>query len=270
MKGCLMSLIALLTDYGGRDHYAGVLKGVIAGIAPAATVVDVTHDIAPQDVTSGAFLLWQSWRWFPPGTVFLAVVDPGVGSGRRILVARCSSRMIVAPDNGLITHVYRNEAVESLHSVENHRYFGPELSSTFHGRDILAPTAAHLACGVDPAEFGPAAGQIELLPIRTEAESTAFGLIGQVLHVDRFGTIITNIQSRQLADLLRDGHSLQVLVNDVDLGQVRKTFSDVGIGDPLALVGGGGLLEIAVHRGRAIDRFGPESGVIVQVVRSTS
>lgn len=263
-----MSVIALLTDFGTRDHYAGVLKGVIAEISPRATVVDVTHDIEAHHIASGAFLLWQSWAWFPSETIFLVVVDPGVGTARRILIARYGSRHVVAPDNGLITFVHREYPLEAMCCAENRRYFGPGLSPTFHGRDIMAPIAAHLSRGVLLREFGRPADQVELLAIPSAAALSARGLSGRILHVDRFGTMITNVGAGQLEELQRGAPSARVRVNGIDIGRACTAFADVPPGSPVALIGSSGLLEIAVNRGRAIDRFGPPDDAVVEVLRS--
>jgi len=262
-----MPLIALVTDFGTKDHYAGVLKGVIASLSPRTVVVDISHEVAAHDITSAAFLLWQSWPWFPAETVFLAVVDPGVGRVRRIIAARYASRFVVAPDNGLITFVHREFPPQAVHSVENRRYFVGEPSHTFHGRDILAPVAAHLANGVPPRELGPAVDQVELLPIPHQAEATRDGIRGRVLHVDRFGTMVTNIRANQVIEWGRGARAVLVRVNGNEWGSVRATYADVQVGEPLALIGGSGLLEIAINQGRAVDRLGPAGSAVVDLIR---
>ena len=256
-----MPPIALITDYGTRDFYVGALKGVIASIAHATTVIDVTHDIEPHNVLHGAFVLRQVWPSFPAGTIHVVVVDPGVGTGRRILLGQYAGQLVIAPDNGLITLLHREFTAEALHVVENRRYFLSNPSSTFHGRDIMAPVAAHLANGVLPRDIGGTPDRLEILPVSHRAGSSGGVLSGIALHVDRFGTIVTNIHRDQIGSVER----ATVCVNGTDLGAIVSTFGDVATQEPLALLGAGDYLEIAVNCGRAIDRFGPMTAVRVEV-----
>jgi S-adenosylmethionine hydrolase len=260
-----MPIVTLTTDFGTRDYYAGALKGVILSIAPKAVVIDITHDIEPHDVSHGAFVLWQNFGWYPLGTIHLAVVDPGVGSERRIIVGRYAGRYVVAPDNGLVTLVHRETLVEGVHVVQNRRYFLTQLSNTFHGRDIMAPVAAHLANGVKHREFGPVTDRLEMLGIAHRADRVGKAMRGGVLHVDRFGTLVTNIRCEQLTAPPFKRSALEVFVNDENVGPVRPTFSAAQTGKPVAFIGGSGLLEIAVNKGRAIDRFGPREAIRVEV-----
>lgn len=259
-----MGVIAVITDYGTQDYYVGALKGVILQIAPDATIVDVTHAITPQDIAQAAFVLWQSWTWFPRETVFLAIVDPGVGTDRRIIVGKYAGRYVVAPDNGLVTFIHQEMAVEALHVVENEQYFLPVRSATFHGRDVLAPVAAHISQGVPAEALGPSVDQVNLLPIALGAEIRSDGVYGAVLYTDRFGTLVTNIGREQLAAMGRPSEGLEVEVDGVSVGPVRTTFADVSAGVVVALIGGSGLLEVAVNQGSAVERFGA-----VQVVRAS-
>ncbi len=261
-----MSIVTLTTDYGTRDHYVGAMKGVILGIAPKTTIIDITHDVGPHDILHGAFVLWQSWRWYPHGTVHVVVVDPGVGSGRRIIVGQYACQYVVAPDNGLLTLLHRETPPEAMHVVENRRYFLPATSATFHGRDIMAPVAAHLAGGVRIRELGPVTDRIEMLSIAHRAEWAGQALSGSVLHVDRFGTIVTNIHREQLTAPRIRRRALEVWVGEVNIGPVRSTFSDVPEGEPVALIGGTGLLEIAINQGRAADRLGPVGALRIEVL----
>ena len=260
-----MRIVTLITDYGTRDHYAGALKGVMLGIAPQISIMDVTHDIEPHNVLHGAFVLRQVWSWYPPGTIHLAVVDPGVGSERRIIVGKYGGRYVVAPNNGLVTLVHRELSVQAVHVVEDPRFYLSRPSATFHGRDMMAPVAAHLARGVDVGEFGPVADSVEMLSVEHVAESSGDSIRGRVLHVDRFGTLITNIRMEQLAALSERVEAVSVLVNGTSIGPVRSTFCDVPAGDPLALIGGASLLEIAVNQGSAAERFGPPGTVHIEV-----
>ena len=260
-----MPIIALTTDYGTRDHYVGVLKGVILSIAPQVRLVDVSHDIEPQNVHDAAFVLRQVWPFFPSGTIHLAVVDPGVGSDRRIVAGLYEGRYIVAPDNGLLTHVHRDFARGGLHVVQNRQFFLPEVSSTFQGRDVMAPVVAHLANGLSLGDLGPSTDHIVMLPVPEQGMVSGESLWGVVVYVDRFGTLVTNIRREQLSNLGGGGRPPEVRVNGVDIGPLRSAFHEVEPGAPVALIGGGGLLEIAVNRGSAADRFGPPSRVQIEV-----
>lgn len=259
-----MTILTLTTDFGTRDYYVAAVKGVILSIAPHVRLVDVTHDVEPHNVAHGAFLLRQIWPWYPPGTIHLAVVDPGVGSTRRIIVARVDGRFLVAPDNGLVTFIRRDSPVEAAHVVENPRYTTPVPSATFHGRDIMAPVAANLANGVDPHEFGSLTDQLQALDVPFRAQMQGTVLQGSVLYVDRFGTLITNIHQEQLGG--KGGEkSWEVYVNGRPLGPIRSTFSDVAPGEALAFPGSDRFLEVAVNRGSAVERFGPPEKVVVEL-----
>ena len=163
-----MSLITLITDFGTRDYYVGAMKGVILQIDPQATIVDITHDIEPHNVVHGAFVLRQSLPWFPQRTVHVVVVDPGVGSDRRILAGKYDGQVVLAPDNGLISLVHRELPLEEIYAVQNTQYFRNPVSRTFHGRDILAPVAAYVATGLSLDKLGPAADRVEVLEGKAE------------------------------------------------------------------------------------------------------
>lgn len=260
-----MQIITLITDYGTRDQYVGALKGVILSIAPSVRVVDITHDIEPHNVLHGAFVLWQIHPWYPRGTIHLVVVDPGVGSDRRIILGRYGGQHVIAPDNGLVTLIHREMPVEAVYVVENRRYFLPHISTTFHGRDIMAPVAAHLANGLDPRECGRGTDRLEILPVAYRAEVDGDVVRGSVLYADRFGTLITNINEDQLPVSRVGPCKFDVLVNGTNIGPVRSAFFDVAQGEPVALIGSSGMLEIAINRGSAVERFGPAAAVRIEV-----
>lgn len=260
-----MPIITLLTDYGLRDHYVGELKGVILTIAPQAQVVDISHDTEPFNVRQAAFVLQRIWARFPQGTVHCVVVDPGVGSDRRIILGQYAGRFVVAPDNGLVTWVHREYEAEAMFVVEDRRYFLPQISSTFHGRDILAPVAAHLANGVQPRAFGRVTDRLEMLPIPHRAAAADGGWLGSVIYVDRFGTMVTNIRVEQLRTPRGEVRSWDVLVNGISIGPVHSAFGDVATGSALAIIGGSGFLEVAVNQGSAAQRFAPLENVCVEV-----
>jgi len=260
-------IVTVTTDYGTHDHYAGALKGVILGIAPTAQIVDITHDIEPHNVLHGAFVLRYVLECFPAGTIHVVVVDPGVGTVRGVLAGRFAGRYVIAPDNGLITLVYREVAAEAIHVVEEDRFFLPRVSATFHGRDILAPVAGHLANGVDVGSFGRPIKAPKLLSTSLRAENKGKSIAGAVLHVDRFGTLITNIGADDIESLSAGSPkgTCGVFVNGARIGPIRGTFADVAVGEAVAVVGGCDLLEIAVNQGKASERFGPVDRIRIEV-----
>ncbi len=260
-----MQIITLTTDYGTRDQYVGALKGVILSRAPTAHVVDITHDIEPHNVLHGAFVLRHVLPWYPEGTIHVVVVDPGVGSDRRILLGQYGGHFVIAPDNGLLTLVHRELPAEAVYVVENRQYFLPQVSNTFHGRDIMASVAGHLAVGVKPWKFGRLTDRLEILPIAHRAEVKGDVLYARVLHVDRFGTFVTNIAQEQLSAGQFSRRGPDILVNSESIGPVRAAFGDVAVGEPLALIGSSGMVEIAVNRGSAERRFGPPSTIAIEV-----
>ena len=200
-----MPVIALLTDFGTADHYVGAMKGVMLGICPGATFVDITHEIPPQDVLGGALQLGACWQYFPAGTVFLAVVDPGVGSARRAIAVEADGRRFVAPDNGLLTMVLRApEGGQAHFEISNPRYAAPLVSRTFEGRDRFAPAAAWLAAGVELAALGAPLSDWVRLDI-PEPRDLGDRLEGEVLAVDRFGNLITNIGRGELERFIGAG-----------------------------------------------------------------
>ncbi|MBI4409937.1 MAG: SAM-dependent chlorinase/fluorinase [Gemmatimonadetes bacterium] len=253
-----MTRITLLTDFGTADGYVGAMKGVIASIAPEAVVDDVAHDLPPGDVRAAAWTLARYWRLYPAGTVHVAVVDPGVGSERRALAASCDGRLLLAPDNGVLTRVFDEAPPAALVSIEDRRHLREPVSATFHGRDVFAPAAAHLARGLPVADLGPAVRDpllFQVPPPSREADS----IHGEVVHVDRFGNLITNIPGEWCAG------GAAVRVGQDTVGAVRRTYSDVVPGEALALVGSAGLLEISVRDGSAAERLGVGRGAAVEV-----
>ncbi|MEE9441172.1 MAG: SAM-dependent chlorinase/fluorinase [candidate division Zixibacteria bacterium] len=241
------SVITLTTDFGSCDGYQGVLEGVIYGINPNARVVTISHEIPPQDIAGGWYLIKTHHRYFPPGTVHVAVVDPGVGSKRKIIAVTTCKYKFIAPDNGLLSFIPNKEII-SIHSVTNRKYALAEISPVFHGRDIMAPAAAYLSLGINPSCLGRASKTISELPnikpIRKKNK-----IFGRVIWVDRFGNMITNIESTRNLD------KKSVSVNGEEVGPIQKCFSDVKSGKLVAYIGSGGHLEIAVRNGSAFDYF---------------
>ncbi|MCK4660846.1 MAG: SAM-dependent chlorinase/fluorinase [Phycisphaerae bacterium] len=248
-----MGCITLTTDFGTSDHYVGVMKGVIHAIAPEVQVIDITHEVPAHGVLQAAFILRQIWNWYPPETVHLVVVDPGVGSQRRILLGRYGGQYVIAPDNGLISLVHHEVPIEGLQALENARFWLPVLSSTFHGRDIMAPVAAHLAQGHNPRDLGPTTDHLEIMQIAQPISDMHLVITGAVLYVDCFGNLVTNIRREDLARTCRRRIHAQVYVENKCVGPLRTCYGDVGVGKPLALVGSSDYLEISVNQGRAVD-----------------
>lgn len=252
------TLITLLTDFGLADNYVGVLKGVIWGRNPAALLVDLCHQVPPQDLTAAAFLLETSWAYFPPGTIHLAVVDPGVGTSRRLLAAQAGGHYFLGPDNGLFSWVFLHQPPELVVSLENPRYWLPRPSHTFHGRDILAPVAAHLSLGTPLADLGPAVTEWRRLP-RPQPCWEEERVLGEVIYVDHFGNLVSNIEATSLQKWRR-GRPLQIRLGDQVISHLGDTYMAVPPGQALALSGSHGYLEIAVNQGRAAQRLAADKG----------
>ncbi len=251
-------LVVLLTDFGLKDHYVGVMKGVMKDICPHLSLIDLTHEISPQDVKEGAYVLGVSYRYFPPGAVFLAVVDPGVGTERKPLALKAGDYFFVGPDNGLFTLVLKQEREFSARLLSNHKFFRPKISETFHGRDIFAPVAAHLACGAPFSALGPELKELVLLPW-PEPRFEGRRLIGAVVHVDRFGNLITNISEEDLSR----GRVARVLYRGLEIPFLR-TYGLAQRGEALCLIGSDGFLEIAVAQGSAAEKLGARGEVRVE------
>ena len=258
-------IISLLTDFGTRDGYVAAMKAVVLGIHPAARLVDVSHDVEPQDVQSGAFLLCHHSRLFPPGTAHLAVVDPGVGTARRLLAVQSGEQIYLAPDNGLLDFCLDSE-VRSAVEITDSRFWRCPVAPTFHGRDILAPVAAYVAAGLPLGELGPATTLERRLP-RWSASFDPEGVVGQVVYVDSFGNLITNITSSNLG-AVGPASDLEVSLEDKVIGAVNPTYGTARPGAVVAVVGGFDRLEIALFRGSASVHFGVGLGAKVMVRRT--
>lgn len=243
-------VISLLTDFGLRDGYVGAMHGVIYGICPQTKIVDLSHSIAPQDIRAAAFLLSAHAAYFPAGTVHVAVIDPGVGSVRRIILAHDADNFYLAPDNGLLSFLEEKTGV-TFYFANNPDYWLPDLSNTFHGRDIFAPLAAHLANGVAiEAMFQPVRDIVRLPAMRPQIQHDE--IIGRIVYADHFGNLITNIGADDLPENLQDWH---VRIGEIDLGPLVSHYSAKKKGKLLATVGSFGFIEIAVNRGSAAKRL---------------
>ena len=257
-------LIALLTDFGLRDHYVGTMKGVMLGICPEASLVDISHDIAPQDVLGAALELVDAYRYFPSGTVFLVVVDPGVGSTRRAIAAEAGQYRFVAPDNGVLSAVLDHVAPEHVVELTEVKYARSPISKTFEGRDRFAPAAAWLASGVQIPAFGRPVSSFVRLNLPRPRTSGA-GVDGEVLRVDRFGNLITNIDLGTLGSLTG---TIAVRIGTHVIPQIVSTYASAKPGELCALVGSSDRLEVAVSGGSAAETLGIGRGAVVQLRRS--
>ncbi len=254
------SRVTLLTDFGTADGYVGAMKAVIASITPLAAVDDVAHDITPGDVAGAALALRRYWRIYPAGTVHIVVIDPGVGSARRALALEADERLFVGPDNGVFSQVLREAPSWRAVALTETEYFRERVSATFHGRDVFAPVAAHLARGVALQRFGPAVENPTRL-VWPEPVRDASGVSGAVMHADRFGNLVTNIPAAWYAP------GLLVWVGGRTAGPLRRTYADVEPGELLALVGSTGLVEVSVRDGSAAEVLEAERGTPVRVAR---
>ena len=240
-----MAIITLLTDFGNTDHYVAEIKGVLLTEAPGVTLVDITHSINPGDVRSGAYILGRTWHRFPSDTIHMVVIDPGVGTSRAALALAATGHCFVGPDNGVFTPVLQDTPIEAVVLPT------PEAASpTFHGRDLFAPAAAALACGTPLHTLGqPFTGMPERLAY-TIPHFEGKTIVGEIMYIDRFGTLITNLTSELVPSYAR------LEVEDLDIGPLRRTYADVGTGGLLAYIGSAGAIEIAVRNGSAARRLG--------------
>jgi S-adenosylmethionine hydrolase len=256
-------IITLTTDFGQTDGYVGTMKGAMLGICPQATLVDISHEIRPQAVHQAAYILGKATPYFPPETVHLVVVDPGVGSARRPIVVQTSRAMYVAPDNGVLSWVLGQEtALLAVHLTEA-SYRLPRESATFHGRDVFAPAAAHLACGTEPCEMGktiPLSGLVALPALRREPQGDG-SWRGEILHVDHFGNLVSSLQFPTAdAQYFAVDSQFCVTVGDEQVRGLRRAFADVEVGELVVYIGSDGYLEVAVRNGNAATRLNVDIG----------
>ena len=301
MTVCRPRVITLLTDFGNQDAYVGIMKGVIAGINPFANIIDICHSIHPQDIFSGAYLLYTSYKYFPRKTIHVAVVDPGVGSRRDIICVETKDYFFLVPDNGLLSFIIQNEKPKSIFRITNNKYFLPSPSNTFHGRDVFAPVAAHLSLGVKPQQLGIKINQLEQLDMPKPVHKKTGHVEGQIIHIDRFGNLITNITKEYLvkgtggqkSDIgskksevrgkkpeafektSKDKMLLKYDTIETTIGKKRivglsKTYTDAKPGEPLVLIGSAGFLEVSINQGNAQKYFKADKGgkIIIEIGQS--
>ena len=256
-------LITLMTDFGTSDHYVGVMKGVVLNINPQIQIVDITHAIPPQDVHGAAFLIDSAYSYFPTGTIHVVVVDPGVGSSRRVIVCQTPTAYFVCPDNGLLTHILRNEEPICTVAVENSTYFLPQVSNTFHGRDIFAPVAAHLSRGIPIGKLGSRVEQPVQLPV-PKPQVTEKAVIGHVIWIDSFGNLVTNI-SRDILESLEQRDDVVIRAGSAQIGHLNHSYAESPAGEALAIVGSFNRLEISINQGNAAQILGLKRGDVIAI-----
>jgi len=246
-------ILTLTTDFGLSDHYVGAMKGVILGICPKARVVDITHEIGAYRITEGAFAIAQAYRCFPKGTVHVVVVDPGVGTARRPILMEAAGQRFIAPDNGVLAMIYAREK-SKIRVISNQRYFRKPVSTTFHGRDIFSPVAAHVAAGVPPAKMGKLVDDYLRPAFQNPVQTGKRRWNGQVLKVDRFGNIVTNFRAEDFPNLAGrtflfglGAHQVQVLATN---------YAASSPGELFAIVGSSGYYEISINQASAAKATG--------------
>lgn len=256
-------IITLTTDFGPSSPYVAAMKGVILSINPQATIVDLTHAVPPQDIRQGALAVFEAGRWFPPETIHVAVVDPGVGTSRKIVYARIGRHDYVAPDNGLLSRLALATPPSTIITVTDPAHWLHPVSSTFHGRDIMAPIAARLSLGLEAARLGPPQHELVMLEW-TEARVSASKIQGTVQSIDSFGNLITNISADALAHAPR-GEEVAIVCDEHETRGIFKTYAEQPPMTFVAVVGASGNLELAIVGESAADMLGIAVGAAVTV-----
>jgi hypothetical protein len=264
-----VTIITLLSDFGLKDPYVAEMKAVILSICPEARMVDISHEIEKFNIRMGAFVLASATPYFPKGTIHVAVVDPGVGTKRRPILVVSKRAFYVGPDNGLLMLSAQREGVSHVYHITNKQYMSPQVSRTFHGRDIFAPTAAHLAKGRVPSEFGSEINDY-MVPKFAEPSLRKNVLFGEILHIDDFGNVVTNVSMKELERIgVKEGDVLHVkLKEDVAKLKLCVAYGEVEARQPLAIIGSHNFLEISVNQGNAAKRFRTKIGDTIQMFPS--
>ncbi len=256
-------ILTLTTDFGLTDHYVAAMKGVILGICPEAQIVDVTHQIGPFEITEGAYVISQAWKCFPKRTVHVVVVDPGVGTARRPILMETGGQYFIAPDNGVLSMIYGQEK-HKIRLISNERWFRQPVSRTFHGRDIFAPSAARLAAGAKPAEFGKLIDDYLrptfVKPLRGGKRTWN----GQILKIDHFGNLVTNFHTADFPGLERRNFSMSVGPCEVTV--LARNYTETSPGELFVIVGSSGYYEVSVNQGSAAKQIGCAAGGPVELM----
>jgi S-adenosyl-L-methionine hydrolase (adenosine-forming) len=257
-------VITLLTDFGIRDHYVAAMKGVILTINPRCSLIDITHQVNPHHIEEAAFILAHASSFFPRGTIHLCVVDPGVGGPRRPILMVTSNYFFVGPDNGLFTYITRKEKVRKCVVLTNQKYFLKHISTTFHGRDLFAPVAAHLSLGAKPEIFGYETSSWEELRF-PEPKGRKRELLGEIIYIDAFGNLITNIDKQSLLHFTKN-HLFSVGVDKKEISGLKKGYWEGRNGELMALFGSSGFLEVSVREGNAQKSLKAKKGDRIEVL----
>jgi S-adenosyl-L-methionine hydrolase (adenosine-forming) len=247
-------IIALLTDFGTQDYFVGAMKGVILSVNRHAAIVDITHEIAPQDINSASFILRNCYAEFPAKTIFIAVVDPDVGSSRRAILVETEKYFFIAPDNGLLSFVFEKAENYKVFEISREIFFRQPVSQTFHGRDIFAPCAAHLSRGVKPYEFGNEINDFVVLAKRNPKRVSKSITEAEIVFVDRFGNLISSLKAEDLPD------KFYLEINDQKIEKLRDFFAEAEPGELFMIMGSAGFLEIAAFKNSAKDLLNVEIG----------
>jgi S-adenosyl-L-methionine hydrolase (adenosine-forming) len=255
-------LITLTTDFGLSDHYVGVMKGVILSICPRARIVDISHGVGAFEIAEAAFTLSQAYSYFPRGAVHVVVVDPGVGTSRRPILAQAAGQYFIAPDNGVLSMIYAREK-HKVRAISSVQYFLPPVGNTFHGRDIFAPVAAHLAGGIAPARFGKPIADYLRLDFDKPARTGRRVWTGAILKVDRFGNLVTNFSVAEFPDL--DKRAFEMAVGSRRIGVLARSYAERGPGEPFLILGSAGYYEISVSQSSAAQWLGCAAGAPLEL-----
>jgi len=265
-----MTTITLLTDFGTDDEFVGVMKGVILGVNPSATIVDITHQIDPQNIIQAAWLIPSYYQYFPKGTVHIIVVDPGVGSDRLIIALKKADHFFLAPDNGVLSLILESGDIDKVVGITNESYFLTPVSRTFHGRDIFAPAGAHISLGIEIGRMGAPRDIEELLRLKIPKPylSDEGELVGAIISIDRFGNLITNIKVSDINELLEPYPESQPVfkIGGREIGGLSESYQSTAPGNPLAIIGSREYLEFAVNKGSAHNRLGVEKMDPIRVI----
>ncbi|MEM3421309.1 MAG: S-adenosyl-l-methionine hydroxide adenosyltransferase family protein [Candidatus Hadarchaeum sp.] len=264
-----MPVIALLSDLGEKDYFVGAMKGAILSINPKVTIVDITHEVPRHDIFTAAFMLVNAAETFPNGTIFVVVVDPGVGTERRDILLRTNNDFhFIGPDNGVFTLVARRFGVKEIRELTNRKLMRESISATFHGRDVFAPVAAHLSLGVRTSEVGPVLPNLKKLDL-AEAEMVGGEISGEVVAIDGFGNLLTNIGRNLIETFARLGDVLKLEISGKNLpAKFVRTFGEVGPGEVLCYVGSAGVLEIAKNLGNLAEDLGAHAHLKIRLKKT--
>lgn len=260
-------IVTFTTDFGLQDAFVGIMHGVVLNIEPETRIVDVCHSVASYDILDGAWTIAQAYRFFAPRTAHVIVVDPGVGSKRRPILAETENYVFVAPDNGVLSMVEAREPKFTVRHITTERYFLTPVSQTFHGRDIFAAVAGWLSKGIDPADFGPEITDYIRMPVPAVERISGNSVRGTVLKVDKFGNLITNIGEQEAPELFAPGaSSINILISGETITRLCKSYAEGGEGEYFAIIGSSGYLEIAARQSSAAQKLSADVGSPVGIV----